>query len=119
MKISKNRKLCQATKVSKLAIFKWVFFGKFISFGVFGKKSHDIMKDNYFEKIFFGKRATLIRKSSNKHLTIGHQPFSIQNWAEDLISGNTTTGRILVVFAFVCSIVSFVIYIIGKIFFKY
>ena len=39
---------------------------------------------------------------------------SIQNWAEDLISGNTTTGRILVVFAFVCSILSFVIYIIGK-----
>ena len=39
---------------------------------------------------------------------------SVQNWAEDLISGNTTTGRILVVFAFVCSILSFVIYIIGK-----
>ena len=60
-----------------------------------------------------------MRKSSDKHLTIGHQPSSIQNWAEDLISGNTTTGRILVVFAFVCSIVSFVIYIIGKLFLKY
>ena len=39
---------------------------------------------------------------------------SIQNWAEDLISGNTTTGRILVVFAFICSVISFVIYIISK-----
>ena len=39
---------------------------------------------------------------------------SIQNWAEDLISGNTTTGRILVVFAFACSMVSFVLYIISK-----
>ena len=39
---------------------------------------------------------------------------SIQNWAEDLISGNTTTGRILVVFAFTCSMVSFVLYIISK-----
>jgi hypothetical protein len=39
---------------------------------------------------------------------------SVQNWAEDLISGNTTTGRILVVFAFTCSIASFVVYIIGK-----
>ena len=39
---------------------------------------------------------------------------SIQNWAEDLISGNTTTGRILVVFAFACSIASFIIYIVGK-----
>jgi len=38
---------------------------------------------------------------------------SIQNWAEDLISGNTTTGRILVVFAFTCSMVSFVLYIIN------
>ena len=46
---------------------------------------------------------------------------SIQNWAEDLISGNTTTGRILVVFAFICSMVSFILYIISKslIFFMY
>ena len=43
--------------------------------------------------------------------------FSIQNWAEDLISGNTTTGRILVVFAFTCSMVSFVLYIISKLIF--
>lgn len=39
---------------------------------------------------------------------------SIQNWAEDLISGNTTSGRILVVFAFLCSITSFIIYVISK-----
>ena len=39
---------------------------------------------------------------------------SVQNWAEDLISGNTTSGRILVVFAFVCSMVAFVLYIHGK-----
>lgn len=39
---------------------------------------------------------------------------SIQNWAEDLISGNTTSGRILVVFAFLCSVTSFVIYVISK-----
>ena len=39
---------------------------------------------------------------------------SIQNWAEDLISGNTTSGRILVVFAFVCSMVAFVLYLHGE-----
>ena len=37
-----------------------------------------------------------------------------QNWAEDLISGNTATGRFLVVFAFVCSIAALILYIIGK-----
>ena len=39
---------------------------------------------------------------------------SIQNWAEDLISGNTTSGRILVVFAFVCSMVAFLLYLHGE-----
>ena len=42
---------------------------------------------------------------------------SIQNWAEDLISGNTTSGRILVVFAFVCSMVAFLLYLHGKFYF--
>ncbi|XP_059098255.1 calcium-activated potassium channel slowpoke-like isoform X2 [Tigriopus californicus] len=36
---------------------------------------------------------------------------NVQNWAGDLISGNTTTGRILVVFTFVCSIVAMGLYI--------
>jgi hypothetical protein len=39
---------------------------------------------------------------------------NVQNWAEDLISGNTATGRFLVVFAFVCSIGALVLYIIGE-----
>ena len=39
---------------------------------------------------------------------------NVQNWAGDLISGNTTTGRILVVFAFGCSIAALVLYIWGK-----
>ena len=39
---------------------------------------------------------------------------NVQNWAGDLISGNTTTGRILVVFAFACSIAALVLYIWGK-----
>eukprot|EP00095_Tigriopus_kingsejongensis_P012668 maker-scaffold22_size673200-snap-gene-1.19 protein:Tk12668 transcript:maker-scaffold22_size673200-snap-gene-1.19-mRNA-1 annotation:"calcium-activated potassium channel" len=36
---------------------------------------------------------------------------NVQNWAGDLISGNTTTGRILVVFTFLCSIVAMGVYI--------
>ncbi len=40
---------------------------------------------------------------------------NVQNWAGDLISGNTTTGRILVVFAFVCSQAALIVYIWGKI----
>ena len=40
---------------------------------------------------------------------------NVQNWAGDLISGNTATGRFLVVFAFCCSIAAMVIYIYGKI----
>ena len=39
---------------------------------------------------------------------------NVQNWAGDLISGNTTTGRILVVFAFACSIAALVLYIWGE-----
>lgn len=39
---------------------------------------------------------------------------NVQNWAGDLISGNTTTGRILVVFTFVCSIVAMGLYIYGE-----
>ena len=50
MKISENRIFCQATRLSKLGIFKWVIFCR-----VFGKKPLDIMKDNYFEKNFWKK----------------------------------------------------------------
>lgn len=39
---------------------------------------------------------------------------NVQNWAEDLISGNTATGRFLVVFAFICSIAALVLYIVGR-----
>ena len=39
--------------MSKLAIFKWVIFWKIHNFWGFGKKSLDITKDNYFEKIFW------------------------------------------------------------------
>jgi hypothetical protein len=39
---------------------------------------------------------------------------SVQDWAGDLISGNNATGRFLVVFAFCCSIASFLIYVYGK-----
>ena len=39
---------------------------------------------------------------------------NVQNWAGDLISGNTTTGRFLVVFAFVCSLAALAVYIYGK-----
>ena len=40
---------------------------------------------------------------------------NVQNWAGDLISGNTTTGRILVVFTFLCSLAALGIYIYGRI----
>ena len=39
---------------------------------------------------------------------------NVQNWAGDMISGNTTSGRFLVIFSFLCSITAFVIYIVGK-----
>ena len=39
---------------------------------------------------------------------------NVQNWAGDLISGNTATGRFLVVFAFFCSIAALVVYIWGE-----
>ena len=39
---------------------------------------------------------------------------NVQNWAGDLISGNNTSGRFLVIFAFLCSITAFIVYIIGK-----
>jgi len=39
---------------------------------------------------------------------------SVQNWAGDLISGNTATGRFLVIFAFGCSMAAFGIYVYGE-----
>ncbi len=38
---------------------------------------------------------------------------NVQNWAGDLISGNNTTGRILVVFGFCCSIAAVCTYVHG------
>ena len=43
------------------------FFGKFIIFGVFGEKSLDIMKDDYFEKNFWKK------SHSNSYVVEGGQ----------------------------------------------
>ena len=62
------------------------------------------------------QKRTTAGKSSRTDQVLVEPSFysSVQNWAEDLISGNTTSGRILVVFAFVCSMVAFVLYIHGK-----
>ena len=61
------------------------------------------------------KRARRNAKSAEQQLLSEPSMYSnVQNWAGDLISGNTTTGRILVVFAFAASLAALVIYIWGE-----
>jgi hypothetical protein len=60
------------------------------------------------------KRRRMVQSAEEKLLVEPSMYVNIQNWAGDLISGNTTTGRILVVFAFVCSQVALGVYIWGK-----
>jgi hypothetical protein len=38
---------------------------------------------------------------------------NIQTWAGEMISGSTTSGRVLVCFSFLCNMVAIVIYIKG------
>ena len=55
------------------------------------------------------------QKTADEKMLIEPTLYSnVQNWAGDLISGNTTTGRFLVVFAFVCSLAALAVYIWGK-----
>ena len=57
-----------------------IFFGKFIIFGVFGKKSLDIRKNNYFEKNFLKKSHSIIHTHfhSNKSVDMA-KPFKTKN----------------------------------------
>ena len=61
------------------------------------------------------KRRRLNQSPEEKLLVEPSIYSNVQNWAGDLISGNNTTGRILVVFAFICSVAALTIYVWGPV----
>ena len=72
-----------------------------------------------FNELFVLQSRQEEEQADEKLLTEPSLYSNIQNWAGEMISGSTSSGRVLVCFSFLCSMLAMCIYIRGKVVLMY